>query len=280
MLASLLCSMLLAASAAPFAGNYTAEGEATHGFYGWEPESDGKFPVIIMLNYPLALTVQFLEQSAAWFEIPGGVPGLSAACGFMFVSIQFPREGLGGIGTAEDPCAFTEGRAKAIFSSPGNALSEICSRPKADCSTGVRIYGIGDGAMMGLLGAGLPDLAYPIAAVASNQQGVADMRGNETTRLECLVSSAVDSYLPNNKRRSAISSTDGRYGTTPEEVLADQKEFPAMTAATSSSACRRTAQGTLSSTPAQSAWRPRTACGASGAHAVRSPTPSARLSSG
>jgi hypothetical protein len=173
---------------------------------------------------PHALNLQFFQSTPLWFEIPGGISGVTLSCGYMFALVEYPRQDEE-IESADDACAFLEERAKAVFSSPGNALADICSRPKADCSNGVGVLGITQGAMVATVGAGLPDLPYPIAAVASSQTGVESDRLGVTTRLECLTSSAVAESLPNNKRRSAISSTDGRFGATPAEVIEDQKEF-------------------------------------------------------
>jgi hypothetical protein len=224
MLCALGSALLLAVSAATFSTEYTVAGQA-NAIDGWEPEAEGKYPVIVLLpQNGQEFIVPLLTDIEAFFEFPGGIAGITETCRFLFAVVQLPREGQH-FETVDEPCAYQQERALALFSSPGNALAQICSRPKADCSNGVGILGIVDGAMVGILGAGLPDLAFPIAAVASIQTGVADTSATPTVRLDCLVSSAVETYLPKNKRRSAISSTDGRFGSTPEEVLAIQKEF-------------------------------------------------------
>jgi hypothetical protein len=228
MLLALGSALLVAVSAQSFSTNYTAAGESTYMIDGFEPEAEGKYPVMLMLGttpIPHAVNVQFLAASAGWSEIaPEGIAGLSETCGFLWVLVEFPRQ-LQGYEAEEDPCAFQEARARAVFSSPGNALSEICSRPKADCSNGVGVFGLTNGAMVAAVGAGLPDLAYPIAALASSQTGVEGTYQGVSTRLECLTSTALEENLPKNKRRSVISSTDGRFGSTPEEVIAGQKEY-------------------------------------------------------
>jgi hypothetical protein len=117
---------------------------------------------------------------------------------------------------AQDPCQLNEDRAKAVFTSPGSALSQLCAQPKIDCSLGVVVIGVTTGAYVGAIGAGLPDLPYPIKALGMTQTG---------TLGECVSDAALGTSLPKEMRRSIISSTDGVQGTTPAEVLAMQKEL-------------------------------------------------------
>lgn len=89
----------------------------------------------------------------------------------------------------------------------------------------VGVDSMASGAIIVAVGAGLPDLRDPIAALASTHTGVEGTWLGAATRLECLTNSAIEQYIPEHKRRIAISSTDGRFGSNPAEVIAGQKEY-------------------------------------------------------
>jgi hypothetical protein len=157
--------------------------------------------------------MNFVGLTANIFEYNGGYGALSEACGHAHAVVQYPDWQ---ITPSEDSCQYAEDRAKAVFTSPGSALSELCARPKIDCSLGITVIGIASGAAVGAIAAGLPDLPFPIKAVGMSQTG---------TIGECLSNAALGNSLPKEMRRSIISSTDGKFGSTPAEVLAMQKEL-------------------------------------------------------
>jgi len=116
------------------------------------------------------------------------------------------------------------------------------------------------GAIIVAVGAGLPDLRDPIAALASTHTGVEGTWLGAATRLKCLTNSAIEQYIPEHKRRIAISSTDGRFGSNTAEVIAGQKEYSGYGCGDDFKYLQEDSSGiTLSSTPARLARMSHTA---------------------
>jgi hypothetical protein len=100
--------------------------------YGSEPASEGQYPVVVYLHSILADWVGNLEGR--------GFVELAAGQGFVAAAVTY-----------DSWLALKPGRvdehAKCMFApgSSGNALAQVCARPKADCSKGVLLAGFSVG---------------------------------------------------------------------------------------------------------------------------------------
>merc|ERR1719323_2523790 len=101
-------------------------------------------------------------------------------------------------------------------------MEAICSRPKADCSKGFSISGVSQGAQLGLIGATLPGLAYPITALTSFSNGWVGGSGHEA----CWKDADVSAHLPRTRRRYVGTAADTEFGDfTPGSILQQHKEM-------------------------------------------------------
>lgn len=110
----------------------------SHGLYGYEPASPGKYPVLIFLpgtwaNYKSSGVDQILQEAARM--------------GFVAVSVDYAT------GIADPVCPVSnEYKGQCIFN-PGStqsAVSKVCSRAKADCTNqGIAVAGHSQGAAIG-----------------------------------------------------------------------------------------------------------------------------------
>jgi len=100
--------------------------------YGSEPAAPGRYPVMLYMHGTLA-------DSGANVEGQGIVES-AAAHGFLAAAFTYDSW------VVSTPVA-VDGNAKCMFSpgSNGNALAQVCARPKADCSRGVVVAGFSAG---------------------------------------------------------------------------------------------------------------------------------------
>jgi hypothetical protein len=131
-------------STVPFQGSYQAYRQAdewkwwlpdkctlTQTVYGSEPTAPGQYPVLLYLHGTLADWGGNMEgQRVA--ELAAGQGFVAAA--FTYSSVR-PTQ------------ASIDGNAKCMFSpnSTGNAVAQVCARPKADCSKGLLVAGFSAG---------------------------------------------------------------------------------------------------------------------------------------
>lgn len=153
--------------------------------YGSEPSAPGRYPVLVYLHGILA-------------DWGGNVEGrrvaeLAARQGFVTAAFTFESWVVNSIGGID-------GNARCMFSpgSSGNALANICARPKADCSRGVVVAGFSAGGA--------------IAARARNfapQVRAAWLLGvNGPAMSEALAAPAGSRALPNNRIRMFVGRSD------------------------------------------------------------------------
>jgi hypothetical protein len=78
-----------AALTAPFSTTYTPEGGASYDILGWEPDTEGTYPVVLFLgaSVPHELNVQFANVAQTWFEYQGGYGSLTSTCGFIYAIV-------------------------------------------------------------------------------------------------------------------------------------------------------------------------------------------------
>jgi poly(3-hydroxybutyrate) depolymerase len=103
----------------------------TQAVYGSEPAAPGRYPVVVYLHGTLA----------DWWGNSEGqrVAELAATQGF--VTAAFTHSNTRPTQASIDGHAFCMFDARA----PGNALAQVCARPKADCSRGVLVAGFSVG---------------------------------------------------------------------------------------------------------------------------------------
>ena len=104
----------------------------TQPVYGSEPAAPGRYPVLLYLHGTLA-------------DWGGNVEGrrvaeLAASQGFVTAAFTYDSSVVNAI-------SGIDGNARCMFSpgSNGNALANVCARPKADCSRGVVVAGFSAG---------------------------------------------------------------------------------------------------------------------------------------
>jgi poly(3-hydroxybutyrate) depolymerase len=104
----------------------------TQPIYGSEPSAPGTYPVLLYMHGTLA----------DWGGNEEGkrVADLAAAQGFVAAGITYDSWVANGLPAIN-------GNAKCIFAAAtnGNALANVCARPKADCSKGVLVAGFSAG---------------------------------------------------------------------------------------------------------------------------------------
>jgi hypothetical protein len=104
----------------------------TQPIYGSEPSAAGRYPVLLYLHGVLA----------DWGENVEGrrVAELAASQGFVTAAFTYDSWVVNSISSID-------GNARCMFSpdSSGNALANVCARPKADCSRGVVVAGFSAG---------------------------------------------------------------------------------------------------------------------------------------
>jgi hypothetical protein len=103
----------------------------TQTVYGSEPAAAGRYPVVVYLHGTLA----------DWWDNSEGrrVAELAAAQGFVTAALTHSN--------SRPTQASIDGHAFCMFAggAPSNGLTQICARPKADCSRGVLVAGFSVG---------------------------------------------------------------------------------------------------------------------------------------
>jgi hypothetical protein len=104
----------------------------TQPIYGSEPSAPGRYPVLLYLHGILA----------DWFGNDEGRRVAELAVGQGFVTAAFTYDSW-----VVNSISGIDGNARCMFSpnSTGNALANVCARPKADCSRGVVVAGFSAG---------------------------------------------------------------------------------------------------------------------------------------
>jgi cysteine-rich repeat protein len=107
-------------------------------FAGHEPAEAGTYPVAVYL------VGTFAAYSG---DIPQAFTQRMAARGFVASSVEYVN------GSYPASCAVLEAKASCVFSSASanSAIAKLCSRPKADCSKGIVVAGLSQGANLATL---------------------------------------------------------------------------------------------------------------------------------
>ena len=207
----------------------------TQPFYGSEPAAPGQYPVIVYLHGNLADWGNNVEGQR--------FAQLAAAHGFVAAAFSYDSWLTWG-----SPADFDQ-HAHCMFSSshPGNAIAQICARPKANCSNGFVLAGFSQGAAiagrtknlnpavqavwgMGLSGPNIPEArATPSGTralpnnklrinvgqndIVTNSAGVPDlsalnaMTGQSCTAFNCLRADGSGYYVVSNSEVSSGLAT-------------------------------------------------------------------------
>lgn len=104
---------------------------------GHEPSASGKFPVAVWLTGTLA---DFKGEGALAFTAS------MAARGFVAATVEYAN-------TTYPTCGAMKTKAQCVFdaSSSNSAIAKLCARAKADCSKGIVVAGISQGANLASL---------------------------------------------------------------------------------------------------------------------------------
>ena len=139
--ASVLCGAVTAQSS--FTASYTGAGyggstcNSSYSISGMEPGTAGKYPVFVYM----VGTYETYSNASATEAVKR-----MAGKGYVAATIEYASSTFGtcsGIG-AKASCAFNPNSA-------ASAISQLCTRGKADCSKGVVVAGFSQGAIMAIL---------------------------------------------------------------------------------------------------------------------------------
>lgn len=157
----------------------------TQPIYGSEPSAPGRYPVLLYLHGTLA-------------DWGGNVEGrrvadLAADRGFVAAAFTYDSWVVNSISAVD-------GNAKCMFSpgSSGNALADVCSRPKADCSRGVVVAGFSAGGSIAARARNFAPLVRAGWLLGVNGPAIP----------EALAAPAGSRALPNNRIRIVVGSSD------------------------------------------------------------------------
>jgi hypothetical protein len=214
----------------PFTSNYTPglypgfSGGALR-IDGWEPAEDGSFPVVLFFGptgFSPDRNLAVVKGLSVFPVFEGGLTEHLPDCGFIVAAVEYPS-----YSEYIATCDYLIEKAESLFTEPGNPFEQICSRPKADCSQGVGLVGVSQGAHFASLAATLPGLAYEVTAALSVAGGTKFTAPplEDGPEYECLSNETLSAHLPSTKRRSIVSGSDAVFGTTVDEVLRQQKEL-------------------------------------------------------
>ncbi len=126
-----------------FAAMYTGAGtsggscSSSYAITAVEPSTAGTYPVFIYL----VGTTENHDNAAAKAAV-----NAMAAKGYVAASVDYATSQFG-------TCSVLAGKANCIFKpdSPSSAVSQLCSRAKADCSKGIVVAGFSQGSVLALL---------------------------------------------------------------------------------------------------------------------------------
>lgn len=140
--ASVLCSSAAWAQTS-FSATYSGAGvsggscSSTYNISGMEPSSTGTFPVFVYMvgtaeNYTNAAAMEAVRRMAAK--------------GYVAATIEYANSQFGS-------CSVINGKTACAFNpnSAASAVSQLCSRAKADCSKGIVVAGFSQGSIMAIL---------------------------------------------------------------------------------------------------------------------------------
>lgn len=157
----------------------------THQIYGSEPAAPGKYPVLLYTHGTLA----------DWGGNSEGkrIVELAAAQGFVAAALTYDSW------VASTPTAI-DGNAGCMFSSgsSGNALAQVCARPKAHCSKGVVVAGFSAGGA----------IAARAANFAAQVRAAWVMGVNGPVIAQALAAPAGSRALPNDRLRMNLGQLE------------------------------------------------------------------------
>jgi hypothetical protein len=173
-----LCASVLGSSAAwaqtSFSATYNGAGlsggscTSTYNISGMEPTYTGTYPVFVYMvgtaeNYTNAAAMEAVRRMAAK--------------GYVAATIEYASSQFG-------TCSVIGSKAACVFNpnSAASAVSQLCSRAKADCSKGIVVAGFSQGSIMAILsknydarvqaaygmGAGVQYSTYDLRACVAN----------------------------------------------------------------------------------------------------------------
>lgn len=223
--AVVLCSALLghvaSAQTATFAATYngasTSGGtcSSTYNISGVEPSTTGTYPVFVYM----VGTAENYTNAAAMSAVNS-----MAKKGYVAATIEYASSQFG-------DCSVLSSKASCMFNpnSAVSAISQLCSRTKADCSKGIVVAGFSQGSIMAILAKNYDSrvqAAYGLGAQV--QYSSYDLRscvadGNRT--------------LHSDRLRSVTGEVDNFGGGTPSSVRSSQQELTGLTCSSTAYNC-------------------------------------------
>ena len=169
---------------------------------GHEPVASGTYPVFIWLT---GTTMSW------WTEDDQAYTQEMAQRGFVAASIDYPNKFY------PTSCGALTDKAALLFgeNDPSVALSQICARPKADCSKGIVTAGFSQGAHLAALAANFDSRVAASFLIGHGTQAT------DTNDLSgCLAAATID--LPTDRIRSIVGDADGYFGCDPDGLTCDR----------------------------------------------------------
>src|SRR5579871_1457251 len=218
----ILSSSLAWGQTTSFTATYTGQGafsttcNTRFSIVGQEPSATGTFPVFV---YMVGTSETFNNNGAAAAAVSG-----MANRGFVAAGIQYDS---GEFGT----CSQISGKAKCIFdpSSSVSAITQLCSRAKADCSKGVLVGGFSQGAVMATL-------AKNFNAQVQAAWGMGDGVVYSTFNLTACMANG-NRTLPSDHLRAVDGQADQFIGPTESQVRSQFQTLTGDNCGTSATSC-------------------------------------------
>jgi hypothetical protein len=226
-LSFLVAGMLAAAGAAAqttFASTYNGAGTTggscsmSYNLAGVEPSGTGPYPLFIYL----VGTNETYNNAAAMAAV-----NAMASKGYVAATVDYAESQFG-------TCSVLSGKSSCVFNpnSTLSAVSQLCSRTKADCSKGIVVGGFSQGSILALLAKNYDarvQAAYGIGM--SNVYSVYD--------LSSCVSNGKRS-LPSDRLRAVDGERDNFAGGSQSAVQSSLQNVTGLTCAAGSTACTNT----------------------------------------
>lgn len=160
---------------------------STYNISGVEPTTAGTYPVFVYM----VGTSETYNNAAAMAAVNN-----MAAKGYVAATIEYANSQFGN-------CAVLSGKASCVFSpnSAASAVTQLCSRAKADCSKGIVVAGFSQGSILAILAKNYDSRVQAAYGMGSNvQYSTYDLRacvadGNRTLQSDRL--RAVNGELDN-----------------------------------------------------------------------------------
>jgi hypothetical protein len=225
MIAGALFSSALFSAAAwsqsSFASTYSGAGTSggtcgsTYNISGVEPSTAGTHPVFA---YMVGTNETYNNASAM------AAVNSMASKGYVAATIEYASGAFGS-------CAVISGKASCAFNpnSAASAVSQLCSRAKADCSKGIVVAGFSQGSIMAILAKNYDSRVQAAYGMGANvQYSTYDLRscvanGNRT--------------LPSDRLRAVNGERDNFGGSTVSAVRGQLQELTGLNCGTSAYSC-------------------------------------------